>query len=954
MSLKRHQPSRPPASLLLWMVFGCGLAGLANAHNGRAAVAHLLQGIQIDGDFADWPPTTQVHPIRRIVSGENPKNADDLTAGFRVGFDRIQQCVYVGLEVRDDSVVLPPASQIQTQWREADGYEIYLDNQHRDHPVKIAPYTTYDASPSPRGRPVTEVAVKIVGNVRRYEWKFQSPDWSTAGGRITSPKTLGFDVALIDRDEDGSLSKLAWGSSIGDTGSPERLGDLVIPMDSNDAGAITGTVHWDATQKPLVGARLSIINEKDPALSLHLETDTAGQFEALELPSGNYTLTPKFGRPPLPTRTVNITPGSTTTINLSIPVAVGIQTPIAANPPMGKGTGQRFGLWQSFRFEDGLVGNQVECMVQDSDANLWIGTRSGLCSYDGIGFTCYTTKQGLPDNHIQALLIDGQNRLWIGTRFGLARLDEGHFLTYEPIDGLLNHDVRALAAGKEPSQVWIGTAGGLSLFDGGSFRNYTTDQGLSGNSVRSLAPTRKGPIWIGTDSGLSLLDGSHFTNIDTQDGLSSHFVTALAVGQDQEDELLVGTRKGLNQVNFSTGRPVVAPSPVSTDLIQSLRFDAAGGLWIGTERALYHRGGERHQPVTLSDGVPQKIISDIFADRDGIIWLATHNGLFKFLGNQIQRFNGRSGLDDKKVSALLESRDGRIWVGTDAGIRIISPEGDEATEPESLQSLSHRRITSLSESPTGEKWIGTEEGLLRFEGGTLKTFHRNEGLISNHVTAIQATRNGALWIGTDRGVNFFDGTSLTSYDTHDGLPGNLIRCIHVDTEDNLWVGTASGLGRFNGSTFRSFNTSDGLPDDDIRSLASRGNGTLLVGTHQGTTAWDGESFQAVDGLGGSSQSPVTSILAEGERGAWLGTENGLLHTDGRHLQRVCKRDGLPSDRIEQLLRDRKGRIWMGLNSGGLVRYHPQNSPPQKHSSDRSSSIANTMAKRKLSPGHRTG
>ncbi len=72
------------------------------------------------------------------------------------------------------------------------------------------------------------------------------------------------------------------------------------------------------------------------------------------------------------------------------------------------------GIWRTYDVTDGLPGG-VLCLLQDQKGYLWLGTRSGLCRYDGQEFITYTTADGLAADAVQALCEDREGRLWIGT-----------------------------------------------------------------------------------------------------------------------------------------------------------------------------------------------------------------------------------------------------------------------------------------------------------------------------------------------------------------------------------------------------------------------------------------------------------------------------------------------------------------------------------------------------------
>lgn len=54
----------------------------------------------------------------------------------------------------------------------------------------------------------------------------------------------------------------------------------------------------------------------------------------------------------------------------------------------------------------GLLNNNINCLLEDGDGNMWIGTDQGLCRYDGQQFFHYTTREGLSNNNVSCLLED--------------------------------------------------------------------------------------------------------------------------------------------------------------------------------------------------------------------------------------------------------------------------------------------------------------------------------------------------------------------------------------------------------------------------------------------------------------------------------------------------------------------------------------------------------------------
>lgn len=85
---------------------------------------------------------------------------------------------------------------------------------------------------------------------------------------------------------------------------------------------------------------------------------------------------------------------------------------------------------------DGLPSDVVNCVTQDNDGFLWIGTNKGLCRYDGSYVKIFNYEPGntssLCDDRVRQVLADG-DFLWVATHMGLSRLNlnTGKFRSYK-------------------------------------------------------------------------------------------------------------------------------------------------------------------------------------------------------------------------------------------------------------------------------------------------------------------------------------------------------------------------------------------------------------------------------------------------------------------------------------------------------------------------------------------
>lgn len=78
--------------------------------------------------------------------------------------------------------------------------------------------------------------------------------------------------------------------------------------------------------------------------------------------------------------------------------------------------------WRSFSTTDGLAGNIVYSMAQDSDGGVWFGTNHGVSYYDGSRWTTYDTANGLLDSNVYAIAVTPDGSVWFGTKGGVSRL----------------------------------------------------------------------------------------------------------------------------------------------------------------------------------------------------------------------------------------------------------------------------------------------------------------------------------------------------------------------------------------------------------------------------------------------------------------------------------------------------------------------------------------------------
>jgi ligand-binding sensor domain-containing protein/DNA-binding CsgD family transcriptional regulator len=207
----------------------------------------------------------------------------------------------------------------------------------------------------------------------------------------------------------------------------------------------------------------------------------------------------------------------------------------------------------------------IPALQVDSGQTLWIGTKSGLHSYDIARdrFTGYyhsgENGGGLNSNSIMTFFEDRSGRLWVGTEDGLNLFDrvQKRFHVYRndlPSAAQVGRNVIIAICQDRSGSMWIGTyGGGLFLFDpenGKFIRNYShrdnDPASLTSDNIYCLLEDSLGRFWIGTNSGgLNLFDrdGGTFSHFSTEDGLPNN--TILGMIEDSQGNLWLSTSRGL-------------------------------------------------------------------------------------------------------------------------------------------------------------------------------------------------------------------------------------------------------------------------------------------------------------------------------------------------------------------------------------------------------------------------
>jgi signal transduction histidine kinase/streptogramin lyase len=184
---------------------------------------------------------------------------------------------------------------------------------------------------------------------------------------------------------------------------------------------------------------------------------------------------------------------------------------------------------------DGLPGQVVLRLFEDSRGDIWIGVYRGFARWDRKTgqIRSYGVADGLPLVTERPASLgtplyiteDRQGDIWVGFYpHGLARYHDGKFQFYSEADGLPKGQINWIYS-DHLGRLWIASSqGGAARIDNLNAtrpfsRTYTTAQGLSSNQIYTIVEDREGRIYLGGGRGVDRLNPDsgnvrHFTTVD--------------------------------------------------------------------------------------------------------------------------------------------------------------------------------------------------------------------------------------------------------------------------------------------------------------------------------------------------------------------------------------------------------------------------------------------------------
>lgn len=447
----------------------------------------------------------------------------------------------------------------------------------------------------------------------------------------------------------------------------------------------------------------------------------------------------------------------------------------------------RHGVFERVGPEDA----SIRTIAQDPTGRVWLGTfGAGLYAFAHEQLQRFDREPALLSAFVSSLVVDATGRLWIGFQraTGVVYFENERFQRYDA-DGKLSGEIQAIAENPRGT-LWFGSRrDGLFRLKNGKVSAFTTRDGLVNSQVYELRPARDGGLWVMSDVLQKTTPGERFAIHTVAARLSDRPGT---VCEDHEGGAWIcGRSSGLVYARQIPYRLVTTDDGLPGNAIKSVTADRDGATWLSVQRAgvvkLTSDGAVT--VYAMKDGLPTNDPDAIFAASDGRIWAGSVRGLSVFQNGAWQSLPAISG-----VGSLFESRDGTMWVGTSRG-DVYEGKNGELTRVDLGLSKNLPIITSFCEAADGTIYIGTwNDGVMRLAHGKTQVLNRDNGLPSNEVRALYTDSAGRIWVGMrGRGLAVLDGVEWLNANILAEAVGDQVNAIAEDDQGQLWLGTPAGV-----------------------------------------------------------------------------------------------------------------------------------------------------------------
>lgn len=578
--------------------------------------------------------------------------------------------------------------------------------------------------------------------------------------------------------------------------------------------------------------------------------------------------------------------------------------------------------------------------------------------------------KGLSNSSVNCIFQDSQNLLWIGTWDGLNRYDGTNFKIFRPeanTKNALSNQVILKVGEDNSGQIWILTMHGINRYDKktDTFQHYYFSRKnkppLSESEFNMALDSKKQVFCAVKEWGIGYFNGIDFQPLESKI-FSSKTIKKIEFSTSGQLLVLLDNNElyALTIKNLENSRKKISKTELISNEIRTFEVLPNQEICTISDKGdvfLFSIEGKKKQILDY-----EKVEIIIGHIPNGIV-LSGKSGYFviDFEGNKITSPWSKY-LQNQKITTLIQGNENILWTGTDGdGVFKMYPlkKSFNLISKAQLPELDGGIVRAFLEAGKNSFWLGTKgKGLFRISDDfylnqekSLKyeNFNESNSSIDNSVFALREGKENLIFIGTDGdGITVYDleKSKLVSWKEIEGNEKcdyfKSIYAIHQDEDGFIWLGTngygmirckiTRSAGKLKITDFKKYIAGNGsenmLSSNIIFSIIPKNNEQLWIGTRLGgLNLFDkkSEKFRTYKNNPNDAQSlsnnDILCLVKDENEKLWIGTSFGLnvleeLKSDGSAVfKNYTAKDGLPNNTIHGIVPYEKSNLWISTNFG---------------------------------------